>query len=257
MRLAGWGVRFVFAILAGLPAVLMVPVRADRVADVRYIHIEAMGGRARVEALSAMRAVGHVVTGGKRVRFHLLAARPNRVRIETEAGGRTLIQVSDGVAPPWEYDTGTWPPKYRELSPGVAKTLAANAEFDDPLIAGEARGFVLDFAGEVQVEGRKLLRLLVTRRLTETFRLYVDARTYLIAIRTETRASATGRPLDIVTRYRDFRPVRGVLLPYEILVTIDGRFSQQTKIDRIEPNPPITPETFSRPPSNRAEVIPE
>jgi len=221
--------------------------RADRAGEIAAIHVEATGGQARIEALAALRATGHVVTGGKRVRFVLIAARPNRIRLETEAEGRTLVQVSDGVSPPWEYDTGQWPPKHRAMAPHVAKTFSADAEFDNPLIAGKARGFVLDFAGELEVDGRKLLRLLVTRRLTESSHLLLDAETYLIVLRTETRTSAVGRPLQIVTRYDDFRPVQGVLLPYEVTVEVDGRVSQRTKIDTIDANPEISPATFARP----------
>lgn len=220
---------------------------ADQAADIARIHIEAIGGPARIAALGALRASGYVVTGGKRVRFSLTAARPDRIRLETEAGGRTVVQGSDGVEPPWEFDTGALPPHSRAMAGSVAKTFAADAEFDDPLVAGEARGFVLDYAGEVEVDGRKLLQLLVTRKMTETSYVLLDPDTYLIVQRTEARTSPAGRTLQIVTRYGDFRPVGGVLLPHEISVEIDGRRAQQTKIEAIDANPELASETFTRP----------
>lgn len=73
--------------------------RADRMDDIAAIHVEAIGGRARIEALGALRATGQVVTGGQRARFVLIAARPNRIQLETEAGGRTLVQ---GILLPYE-----------------------------------------------------------------------------------------------------------------------------------------------------------
>ncbi|HUR58442.1 MAG TPA: hypothetical protein VM029_12070, partial [Opitutaceae bacterium] len=39
--------------------------------DVARIHVEAIGGRQRIDALRALRASGSVITGGKRVRFLL------------------------------------------------------------------------------------------------------------------------------------------------------------------------------------------
>lgn len=220
---------------------------ADPVAELARIHVEAIGGRQRVEALTALRATGHVGSGGKRVRFTLTAARPNRVRIETELGGRTLVQATDGTEPPWEFDTGSWPPRYQPMKENVAKTFVADAEFDDPLVAGATRGYTFDNGGEVQGDGKILRRILVTRNLTETFSVLIDPDTYLIVARVEQRTSAGGRQLQIVTHYKDFRPVEGVLLPHEITVALEGRVTQQTKIDQIIANPKLTPDTFTRP----------
>jgi hypothetical protein len=233
-------------LLAGL-VVALGSARADRAEELARIHIEAIGGRERIEKLEALRATGTVQAAGRKVRFTMIAARPDRIRLETEAGGRTLVQGSDGEQPPWEFDTGTWPPKYRAMPEGAAKTFVADSEFDDPLVAGEKRGFVLDYAGEVEVGGRKLLRVLVTRKLTETYALLLDAQTYFIVKRIEQRQTAGGRTAQVVTHYEDFRPVEGVLLPHQITVAIDGRTTQQTQIARIDANPKVTEETFGRP----------
>lgn len=218
----------------------------DPLTDLARIHVEAIGGRQRIERLSALRATGHVTSGGKRVRFTLTAARPNRVRIETELGGRTLVQATDGKEPPWEFDTGSWPPRYQPMKDSVAKTFIADAEFDDPLVAGEKRGYTFEPAGEIQANGKALRRVLVTRNLTETFSVLVDPDTYLMVARIEQRTSTAGRQLHIFTRYEDFRPVEGVLLPHEITVLMDGRITQQTKIDQITANPKLTDDTFTR-----------
>jgi hypothetical protein len=194
-----------------------------------------------------LRATGVAATPAGRLRFVLTAARPARVRLETENAGRTLVQGTDGKEAPWEFDTGTWPPKYRAMADAAAKTFMADAEFDDPLIGGEARGFGFDFAGEMDVEGRKLFRILVTRKLTDTYSLLLDSDTYLIVMRVEHWPTVSGRKVQVVTHYEDFRPVNGVLLPHEITMVVDGKATQQTKITRIEANPEIKPDTFTRP----------
>ena len=226
---------------------LAAPVQADQAADIARIHLEAIGGRERIATLVGLRVSGYVMAGGKRVRFTMIAARPDRVRLETQANGRTLVNASDGVEPPWEFDTGTWPPRYREMNETAAKAFTADAEFDDPLVAGEARGFVLDFSGEVERDGHKLLRVLVTKKLTETFFLLIDPDTYFIVQRLEERVGAGGRKRQIVTRYDDFRPVDGVLLPHRVTLETDGRVEQQMIMEKIETNPELSPETFTRP----------
>ena len=126
-------------------------------------------------------------------------------------------------------------------------SFASDSEFDDPLVAGAARGFVCDYAGELDVGGRKVVRILVTRKLTDTFSLLVDAETYFIVARIEHRNSVSGRRVEIVTRYEDYRPVDGVLVPHKVAVLSDGKIMQHTVIENVEANPPVTAETFVRP----------
>ncbi len=228
--------------------------RADRADDLVRIHIEALGGRARIAALVSLRARGVAIAGEKKVAFTLLAARPDRVRLETGVNGRTLVQVSDGQNPPWEFDTGSWPPRYRLMDAAAAKVFAADAEFDDPLVAGATRGFSFDYGGEVDDGGEKRLRVLVTRKLAQTYLLFVDPDSYLIAARVEERTSIGGRTIKIVTRYEDYRPVNGVLLPHRITVTSDGHAVQETRVEQIEANPELADDAFAQPASLQADA---
>lgn len=221
--------------------------RADQAADVARIHLEVIGGTERIAAIHAMRMSGFVVVGTKRVRFTMIAARPDRVRLETDGGGRSLVNASDGVEPPWEFDTGTWPPRYKNMEESAAKMFTADAEFDDPLVAGRARGYALDYAGETEVDGRKLLRVLVTKRMAESYSLLLDPETYFIVLRVEQRTGVGGRKRTIVTRYDDFRPIDGVLLAHKITLITDGKVEQQMVMEKIETNPEVTDETFTRP----------
>ncbi len=222
-------------------------VRATRAEELAQIHLEALGGRERIDALGAVRATGYVLSAGKRVNFYMIAARPARLRLEIEAGARTMVQAYDGETPAWEFDTGKWPPRYLPMAESAAKTFMSDAEFDDPLVSGATRGYTLDSAGEVKGDGRKLLRVLVTRNLTESYSLLLDAETYLIAMRIEKRTTVGGRPIQITTRFDDYRPVDGVLLAHRVTVAVDGTVTQQSIIESIEPNPPLGAETFARP----------
>ena len=221
--------------------------RANPAEDLARIHLEAIGGRARVDAISSLQASGWVVADNERLRFTMYAARPNRVRIETEKGGRTLVQAMDGEEAPWEFDSSTWPPAYRTMRDAEAQTFLSDAEFDDPLIAGESRGFTLDEASDAEVGGRKFHRVLVTRKLIESYLLYLDAETYLVMMRVEQRRTGGGRAIQIITHYNDFRPVEGVLVPHEIVVVTDNRVSQHAVIEKMIPNPKLAPTIFRRP----------
>ncbi len=237
-----------FSIL-GLGLIVTASLAAGPADDIARIHVEAIGGAGRITALAAVRATGQVATGGQTVGFRMVAARPNRVRIETESGGRTLIQSYDGINPPWEFDTGAWPANYRLMKEAAAAMFTADAEFDDPLIDSEARGYQLDLAGEVQAGERRLTKILVTRNGGLPFFIMLDSETFFIVQRIDVRRQASGRNAEVVTRFERFRPVDGVLLPHFIEIAIEGRVVQTTFIEAMEANPKIEAAIFRRPES--------
>ncbi len=230
-----------FALGAGIA-----PARADQAADIARIHVEAIGGMTRIQALRTLRISGNVITAKEQLPFTLIAARPNRVRTETQLGGRVIVQASDGVAPPWTLDPANSPARTERMAPAEAELFLFDADFDDPLVGWEERGYRLEYAGEADMGGRKLVRLLVVRSLTENIFVLLDPRTYLLAFRLQ-QLSADGSRREVVSRYGDHRPVAGVLLPHEVTVFINGRLSQQATFERIEANPVLPRDIFQPP----------
>jgi hypothetical protein len=224
---------------------------ADRLAELMSMHVEVVGGKEQIAALAAVRASGVIFLPGKRVKFTLTVARPNLLRLESEADGHKFLQAYDGVDLPWQFDSNEWPKRYRGMSDESSDQIMVDAEYDGPLISGQARGFKVTYVGETEVNGRKFAQLQVTWRLRQTFSLLLDPETYLIVYRVDTRPKGEGRE-ESVTHYDDYRPVDGVLLPHEITTTVEGRVTDQMRIDRIEANPPINAGMFTRP--DRAAV---
>ena len=219
----------------------------DRAEEIARIHVVAIGGQMQVDALAALRIKGRAMTPVQQVAFTILAARPNRLRMEAEFGERTIVQGSDGVNPPWEREV-TAGARSSLMEPAAAERFLADADFDDPLVRWAERGYRLEFAGRVDVDGRKLLRVLVARNAADNVFVLLDPETYFIVLRVQ-ELRKSGRAIEIATHYDDFRPVQGVLLPHAITLFVDGRFSQQAKFESIEPNPKLPADAFAAPKS--------
>lgn len=215
---------------------------ADRAAEIARIHVEAIGGREAVAALRALRMTGWVATETRRVPVTLVAERPARLWMETVFEGRRVVQGWDGVARPWRWESGG---SVQELSAEAAERFLVDAEFDDPLVAWEGR-HRLEFAGEREVGGKKLLRVLVVRRLTENVFVLVDPQTYFIVLRVQ-ELTAGGRRVAWVTRYEDHRPVNGVLVPHAVTALEGERMVQHVVFERVEGNPRLEEGLFTQP----------
>ena len=228
--------------LGGLTGVS--PVRADLAVDLARIHVEAIGGRERLQALKAFRVSGFTLIQGKELRFVMWAARPNRVRTETTSGGRVLTQGYDGVNPPWVLDSRTG--KVIEMGGAAARAFSADANFDDPLVAWESRNVALDYAGEAEIAGRPVFKVLVTQNFTESSLVYLDHETYFIIRRDVTR-SRDGRMETVETYYSDFSAVNGIIMPHRITEKAAGQLRHETVMELVEANPALMPGFFSRP----------
>lgn len=244
MRIVPAYLPFLVILLAG-PGGLA---RADTAEDVARIHLEAIGGLSRIERLQGLRAAGQTRMAGQTLDLLMWAARPNRVRIESEVGGDVLIQAWDGEHEPWA-QVGT-NGIARPLAPAGAKQFKLESDFDDPLYRPEERGFVVEYAGESRIGERAVIRLLVTRNLTEQFMLLLAADTYFIIRRDEAREIG-GAQVMTQTAFDDFRPVLGVILPHRITVRSEEGILYDTVLDWMEPNPPVEPGFFSLPGSEK------
>lgn len=232
--------------------------KADKMKELVRIHTQALGGNARLEKLAAIRAQGvSGIVGKPPVRFTLTAARPAKIRLETEAGGRTLVQGWDGVEPAWELDTIKWPPQYRTMAKDMAHQFTTDAEFDDALVAAEKRGYTLEYGGEVGADGQTVIRVTVRRKAEDAYVLLLDPRTSFIVARVETREGKDNQKSQVITRFENYLPVDGVMMAHTVTVVVDGKPMQQTRMEKITANPPLSPDTFSRPKSQTGKAAEE
>ena len=215
---------------------------AQAVADILETHLAAIGGKIRVNAVVSMKVKGKTHTPDGDVDFTMLAARPNRVRVETVGKGRTLVQVYDGVSPPsaWDSVKQAW----RPMDPLNARRFVADADFDDPLVAAVDGVFTADYAGTEQRDGAKQIKLLLTRQSEPPFWIFLDAETYLVTGREDLRPSPMGGTLKIETHYDDFRLAGGILVPRLVSVTEGTQKIQETTILSIESNAEIPADAF-------------
>jgi hypothetical protein len=226
-----------------LVAVLLTPLRADVTGDLVKVHVEASGGRAAVDALKAIKATGITRNESGELRFILWAARPNRIRTEVTSGERVIAQGWDGIGEPWTADSKTR--KISLLRGTAAEEFKADAQFDDPLLAGPDQKVSIEFAGEVEVDGRRLIKLIAMQNLTSMSYVYVDPVSFLMVKRDSVRRRSGETVVVVRTDYSDFKPVAGVVLPHRLVVSVDGKRLNETVIETIVPNPQLPLNIFS------------
>jgi outer membrane lipoprotein-sorting protein len=225
-------------------ALLAVTARAQIGPEIARQHAQRAGDG--LAALQALRAEGRILLGAETISVVAIAQRPGRLRVETTTPSRHVVQVTDGVNPPWISHPDTHGGAPQDMPDADARDFAVSADFDGVLVDYAAKGYSVDYAGEETLGGKRAAKLLMMGPRDEVFFLWVDVASHEIVKRLLYRTRG-GKRMSIETVYKDFRPVGGVPQPYRIETLTDGQVVYVMLMDRMEANPVIAPGTFARP----------
>ena len=226
---------------------LLSVMHAEEALDLARIHLEALGGRERIDALRSLRATAKVSIGDRRVEVTIVAQKPNRIRTETRAAGQVITQAYDGTNPPWQFNSKDPKGSKQPLAPSAAEALIADADFLDPLIDWVSRGSSLEFIGRALGYNTIVSRIRVATTGRDLVEVWLDPKTYLITHQLRQRQVSKDRMIVIETHFSDFRPVAGVIMPHRIASYVEGQLQHVTEITHITANPVIPEGCFTAP----------
>ena len=225
--------------------------RAETVDEIVKRHIEARGGREKLQALFSVRMTGSIAfASGQPAPFVLLMRRPNKMRTEFVFQGMTGVQAFDGERA-WAVlpMAGKTEPEY--LPPEASREAAEQADIEGPLVDFAAKGHKIVLLGHEKVAGRDSVKLEVTLKSGAVRYVYLDAATFL-EVKGEGRRRAEGDEVMLETYYRDYRDVDGLKLPFVIEAGPAKRPERQKIVlDRIETNVLLRGTDFEMPSARR------
>ncbi|HEV3244539.1 MAG TPA: hypothetical protein VGZ31_09015 [Chthoniobacterales bacterium] len=241
--------RFFFVI--GLASVLLGcnrhPLTVDDVID---RNTRAMGGAAAIEAVQSIEVDLHIVDPGFEVDGIYRAARPGRMRIDVQAGGKHAFTEAFDGQHGWEWNGK----ESKTTSPGATAALQHGVEFPGKLFGLhelKQRGHQIELVGREKIEGINYYALRLTLSDGYTTTLYVDPQSWLITRRRDVRplhVDVDPTPTTIEQRSSDFREVSGVRFAFAS-TEIDlktGKQLETAKVSTIKVNPPLNESIFEQ-----------
>src|SRR6266403_3221136 len=241
-----------FLLVIGLASILFGcsrhPLTVD---DVIERNTSAMGGRAAIEAIHSIEINLHITDPGFEVDGIYHAARPGRMRIDVQAGGKQVFTEAFDGQQGWQSHDQSDP---EPASPKAAAALRHGVELPGKLFGlheMKQRGHKIDLVGRETVDGIDYYVLRLTFGDGYTTSLYVDPQSWLITRRRDVRplhVDVDPTPTTIEQRISDFREVSGVRFAFAS-VEIDlktGKELERTKINSIKVNPPIDESIFKK-----------
>ena len=225
--------------------------RALTVDDVIERNTSAMGGRAAIEAIHSIEINLHITDPGFQVDGIYRAARPGRMRIDVQAGGKQVFTEAFDGQQGWQSHDQSEP---EPASPKAAAALRHGVELPGKLFGlheMKQRGHKIDLVGRETVDGIDYYVLRLTFGDGYTTSLYVDPQSWLITRRRDVRplhVDVDPTPTTIEQRSSDFREVAGVRFAFAS-AEIDlktGKELESSKIISVKVNPPLDQSIFKK-----------
>lgn len=178
--------------------------------------------------------------------FVMELKRPRMTRLELRFRGQTAVQVFDG--------TRGWKVRpflgRRDAEPFTADELrvaSQQTELDGPLLDAAAKHERVYLVGTEKLDGRETYKLEVRARGGLIRHVWVDAETWL-DVKVDGTRRLDGKDVAVWTRYRDFRPEDGVLVPHLLETGVEGKAgTERIFVDHVALNPRLSDDLFTRP----------
>ena len=210
--------------------------------------MEALGGRAAIEAVQSIKFALHIVDPDFEVDGVYYAARPGRMRIDITAGGKAVYTEAFNGSRTWQWKGKGEPVEESGTASGA---LRHGIELPGKLFGlheVQGRGNELALVGRESIDGidYHVLRLTFSDEASTT--LYLDPRTWLITRRRDVRPlhpDIDPTPTTIETKMTDFRKVNNLLFSFASTDTDlnTGKVLEKTTVSDITLNPSV-PEGF-------------
>jgi len=178
--------------------------------------------------------------------FVLELKRPRKSRLEIQFAGQTAIQVYDGTNG-WKLRPFLNRHEVESFSAEELKAASLQADLDGPLVDYAAKGTKIELDGTENVEGHDTYRLKLTMKNGQEERIWVDGATFL-----EVKIDGTPRRLDgrfhaVSIYYRDYRPIRGLMVPHVLETVVDGvKDREKIQIENVTLNPKLDDSRFAK-----------
>jgi outer membrane lipoprotein-sorting protein len=201
-------------------------------------NLAAKGGEAKLKAVQTLRQTGSVKILGQPAHVTTTFMRPNLSRLDITIQGTTLTMMFDGEKA-WMLNPMMGPDPMQQPAE-QAEMIKDQADIDGPLVDYKSKGSTIELVGTEDVGGKKAFHLRITRKALPPVEVFIDTTTYL-DIKSVSVVPGSGT-MEIL--FADYRSVDGLVAPFSIKSLAAGMVVAELKVEKIEINPTLPPDTF-------------
>lgn len=220
----------------------------DSIARSTRLSLEGAGASVkRAERAAAQTEASKQAQAQVQLPFRLEMKRPRKSRLEVDFAGKTAVQVYDGENG-WKVRPFLNRDDVEPFTEDEAKSEAAKADLEGPLVDYAAKGSQVALEGTEPVDGHNTYKLKVTMKNGDVQHIWIDTHSFL-----DVKVEGSPRRLDGKMRsvwiyQRDFKAVQGLMVPYLYETAIEGDHrTHRMVVESVTVNRALDDARFAKP----------
>lgn len=172
-----------------------------------------------------------------------------KIRLETQAMGQSMIMGFDGTKYWLNMGAGGQevPDNMIDQIKGQINQGAGNVLH--PLLDYKKSGLTAELQGKVEIDGKSLYKIRISKAKGEPTFYYLDAISYFI-YRVDVIQSGQGQTMEVTSIMKENQKINGVIMPKFIESSVGGQVAVELTIQKVEINQPIDDSMFIMPKKN-------
>jgi outer membrane lipoprotein-sorting protein len=224
-------------ILAVLLAFFVSNAFAQTADEVINNYITAIGGMDKINSIKSAKMTGKFSAGSMDINFTRTYKRPNKIKMDMQIQGMTMIQSYDGTTA-WmlnPFQGSREPEKMPEMD---AKYLANNADLEGTIVNYKDKGAKVEFVGKEDMEGTDVYKIKLTDKDGDVNYYFFDATSYLL-LKESTKRKMGEKEVAMDFIYGNYKATDGFLYPWAVEIHAPESpmgASQKAVIEKMELN---------------------
>lgn len=202
-------------------------------------------GQDKVLQMQTIHSSGKIMQFGMELEFSTTVTRTGKYYLEVPIQGQMMKNGFDGevawMVAPW---TGTLDPI--ELTGVQLSSIKRQADMDGMLYDYEKKGYTTTFEGSEDFEGTPVFIIKQVDAEGNVFKHYMDADNYVL-LKTWASLAYQGSTIEAETHYSNYKPVDGIVLPFNMESKVNGQTQSTIAIEEYEFNIPVDDSIFKKP----------
>lgn len=213
-------------------------------------HFEAIG-QDKLNDVKSISMTGKVMTQGMELPFKRVHKRPDKLRMEMEIQGNTMVQAYNGIEgwmiAPW---LGTMDPQ--DVGEEEVKQFKEQADIDGQLYNWKDKGYTLELIGTEDMEGTEVYKIKVTEKADKegeepniTF-YFIDSDSFVL-LKTSAKRIIQGNEMESESFFSNYKQINGIAMAFSMETKRGGNTGMQVTIEEIKFDEEIDDKIFDRP----------
>ena len=211
--------------------------------DIVAKNLAAKGGAEKLRGVTSVRTTGRMKSPRGVATMTMWTRRPNSMRQEVVADGRTSVMGFDGTTL-WAISPLAGPGARAVTGPAATRAREQADDFDSVLLDYKDKGYKVDLVPSLEQGAPPRLR--VTKKSGRVQLISLDPATFLEQ-RITTELDRDGSTAVIDTELSNYQQVDGMMVPFTVRQVINGQVQGEVTYDRVQFNLPLTDDLFRMP----------